>query len=76
MLNPLDSRKTKLLKTKTVDFSIKNKQFSSNHFKNAKIMINFLLENSKNNNISIQYFAQPKNQTFENLSKNGQLTRL
>ena len=28
--NPLDSQKTKLLKTKTVDFSINNKQFSSN----------------------------------------------
>ena len=36
MLNPLDSRKTKLLKTETVDFSINNKQFSSNYFKKIK----------------------------------------
>ena len=36
MSNPLDSQKTKLLKTKTVDFSINNKQFSSNHFKNSQ----------------------------------------
>ena len=27
MSNPLDSRKTKLLKTKTAEFSINNKQF-------------------------------------------------
>ena len=33
LLNPLDSQKTKLLKTKTVFFSINNKQFSSNYFK-------------------------------------------
>ena len=30
--NPLDNPKTKLLKTKTVDFSINNKQFSSSYF--------------------------------------------
>ena len=33
MSNTFDSQKTKLLKTKTVDFSINNKQFSSNYFK-------------------------------------------
>ena len=33
LLNPLDSQKTKLLRTKTVDFSINNKQFLSNCFK-------------------------------------------
>ena len=36
MSNPLDSQKTKLLKTKTVDFSINNKQFSSNYFKKSQ----------------------------------------
>ena len=49
--NPLDSQKTKLLKTKTADFSINNKQFSSNHFKKAKITILFLSKNPKNHNI-------------------------
>ena len=34
--NPLDNPKTKLLKTKTVDFSINNKQFSSNYFKKSQ----------------------------------------
>ena len=48
MSNPLDSRKTKLLKTKTVDFPINNKQFSiklfqKNHQNNHIIFI----ENSK-----------------------------
>ena len=51
MLNPLDSQKTKLLKTKTVDFSINNKQFSSNYFKKSQDIILFLLKNPKNNNI-------------------------
>ena len=31
MLNPLDSPKTKLLKTENVDFSTNNKKFSSNN---------------------------------------------
>ena len=34
--NRLNSRKTKLLKSKTVDFSINNKQFSSNHFQKSQ----------------------------------------
>ena len=54
MSNPLDSQKTKLLKTKTVDICINNKQFSSNYFKKkAKITISFLLKNPKNNNIIV-----------------------
>ena len=36
MSNPLDSRKTKLLKIKTVDFSIRSKLFSSNYFKKSQ----------------------------------------
>ena len=50
MSNSLDSQKTKLLKTKTVDFSINNKQFSSNYFKKVKRLMLFLLKNSKDNN--------------------------
>jgi hypothetical protein len=42
LLNPLDSRKTKLLKAKTAEFSINNKK--------GKITI-FLLKNPKNSNI-------------------------
>ena len=40
-----------VLTTKIVDFSINNKQFSSNYFKKSKITILFLLKNPKNNNI-------------------------
>ena len=36
MSNSLDSRKTKLPKTKTVDFSMNNKQCSSNYFKKSQ----------------------------------------
>ena len=36
MSNPLDSLKTKSLKTKTVDFSINNKHVSLNHFKKSQ----------------------------------------
>ena len=36
--------KTKLLKTKTVDFSIKDKQFSSNHFNKSHIILSLLTE--------------------------------
>ena len=46
MSNPLDSWKTKLLKTKTVDFSINNKQFSSNYIKNNQNDI-IVIEKSK-----------------------------
>ena len=53
MSNPLDSRKNELLKTKTVDFSINNKQFSSNYFKNSQNnnFIFIFIENPKNKNI-------------------------
>ena len=37
MSNPLDSRKTKLLKNKTTEFPINNKQFSPNYFKESQI---------------------------------------
>ena len=45
--NPLDSRKTKLLKTKTVDFFINNKQFSSNYFKKSQNNDIIFIEKSK-----------------------------
>ena len=52
MSNPLDSSKTKLLRTKNVDFSINNKKFSSNNVeKKVKITILSLLKNPKNSNI-------------------------
>jgi hypothetical protein len=52
MLNPLDSPKTKLLKTENVDFSFNNKKFSSNNVeKKVKITILSLLKNPKNSNI-------------------------
>ena len=52
MLNPLDSPKTKLLKTENVDFSTNNKKFSSNNVeKKVKITILSLLKNPKNSNI-------------------------
>ena len=44
----IDSQKTRSLKTKTVDFSINNKQFSSNYLEKAKTKILFLLKNPKN----------------------------
>ena len=50
MLNPLDSPKTKLLKTKNVDFSFNNKKFSSNNVE-KKVKITILLKNPKNSNI-------------------------
>jgi hypothetical protein len=50
MSNPLDSRKTKLLYNKTVDFSINKKHFHQITLRKAKITILFLLENPKNNN--------------------------
>ena len=43
MWNPLDSPKTKLLKTENVDFSINNKKFSSNNVEKKS--------KSQNNNI-------------------------
>jgi hypothetical protein len=45
--NPLDSQKTKLLKTKTVDFSINSKQFSSNYFKKSQNNDIIFIEKSK-----------------------------
>jgi len=45
IVEPLDSRKTRLLKTKTVDFPINNKQFSSHYFKKQ---YHLLLKNSIN----------------------------
>ena len=51
MSNPLDSRKTKLLKTKTVDFSINDKQFLSNYLRKSQNNHIILIEKSKNNNI-------------------------
>ena len=47
MSNPLDSRKTKLLKTKTVDFSVNSKQFSSNYFKKSQNNNIIFVEKSK-----------------------------
>ena len=44
---PLDSQKTNLLKTKTVDFSINKKQFSSNYFKTIKNNNIILIEKYK-----------------------------
>ena len=57
MSNPLDSQKTKLLKTKTVDFSINIKQFSSNYFKKAKITISFFIEKSKKQQFQLLVFS-------------------
>ena len=57
MSNPLDSQKTKLLKTKTVDFSINIKQLSSNYFKKAKIMISFFIEKSKKQQFQLLVFS-------------------
>ena len=45
--SPLDSQKTNLLKTKTVDFSINKKQFSSNYFKTIKNNNIILIEKYK-----------------------------
>jgi hypothetical protein len=58
MSNPLDSQKTKLLKTKNVDFSINN-SFHQITSKKAKIMILFLLKNPKNNNITLGISISP-----------------
>ena len=44
----MDSQKTKLLKTKTFDFSINNKQFSSKYFKKSQNNDNIFIENPKN----------------------------
>ena len=49
--NPLDSQKTNLLKTKTVDFSINKKQFHQIISKQSIITILFLLKNIKNYSI-------------------------
>ena len=43
----LDSQKTKLLETKTVHFSINNKQFPSNYFKKSQNNNIIFIENSK-----------------------------
>ena len=51
MLNPLDSRKTKLLNTKTVDFSIIKNQFLSNYFKKSQNNNIISIEKSKKNHI-------------------------
>ena len=60
MLNPLDSPKTELLKTKGVDFSINNKQFSSSYFlKKDEIMLLCLSKNPKNNNIILVISISP-----------------
>ena len=48
--NPLDSQKTKLLKTKTADFSIKTNSLSQIVSKKPKFQL-LLLRNPKNNNI-------------------------
>jgi hypothetical protein len=48
MSNPLDSRKTKLLMTKTADFSVSSCGFSQIISKKAKITILFLLKIQKN----------------------------
>ena len=72
MSNPLDSQKTKLLKTKTVDFSINNKQFSSNYLKKkAKITILFLLKNPKNNNIILVISISPIQRIGHYVLKSG-----
>ena len=64
MLNPLDSKKTKLLRTQTVDFSINNKQFLSNYFKISEDN-NACSFYSNIQVLSIQfyYFAYPKDWT-------------
>ena len=46
-MNPLDGQKTKLLKAKTVVFSINNKQFSSNYFKKSQNNNFTFIEKSK-----------------------------
>jgi hypothetical protein len=55
MSNPLDSQKTKLLKTKTVDFLSITHSFHQIISKIAKITILFLLKNPKNNNIILLF---------------------
>ena len=48
----MDSQKTKLLNTKTVDFSINKKQFSSNYCNKSQNYNIIYIEKSKfNNNI-------------------------
>ena len=54
LLNPFDSQKTKLLKTKTADFSINNKQFSSNYFKKSQNSNIIFIKKSKK---SQNYFS-------------------
>ena len=45
--NPMDSWTTKLLKTKTVNFSTNNKQFPSNYVKKSQNNDNIFMEKSK-----------------------------
>ena len=47
MSNLLDSQKTKLLKTKTAEFSIINERFQSNYFKKSQNNNIIFIENSK-----------------------------
>ena len=47
MSTSLDSQKTKLLNTKTVDFSVNNKQFSSNYYKKSQNNNIIYIERSK-----------------------------
>ena len=51
MSNPFDSDNTKLQKTEIVNFSINNKQFSSNYIKKSQNNNIFFSKNPKNNNI-------------------------
>ena len=55
LLNPLDSQKTKLLKTKTADFSINNKQFSSNYFKKSQNNNIIFIKKSKKSQYYFSY---------------------
>ena len=55
MSNPLASQKTKLLKTITVDFSINNKQFSSNYFKKSQNNNFIFIEKKKSEKIYLVF---------------------
>ena len=56
---PLDSRNTKILKTKLLSFYKQQTYFSQIVSKKAKITILFFMKNSKNNNIILVISISP-----------------